>query len=103
VTLTFATMPASLTFLSLFKPLAEHVRDHEPGCLAYHLLRSDKDPLKFNIVERYADKEEAFEKVHRTSAPFLSFRSQLKLMEDMKEVVIEGQSYEDTGVGFSSR
>ncbi len=103
MTLTFSTTASADSFLALFAPLASHVRDFEPTCLAYHLLRSDKEPLKFHIVERYADKAEAFEKVHRSSEAFLLFRGQLKLMEERKEVVIEGQSYVDANVGFASR
>ena len=48
------------------------VRESEPGCLAYRVHRSTKDPLLFLFYETYAN-DAAFD-VHRNSPHLAAFR-----------------------------
>jgi quinol monooxygenase YgiN len=42
-------------FESLFRELRAQVRDHEPDCLLYSLLRSRTDPRSYIVQEQYRD------------------------------------------------
>jgi len=100
VKLNFSSDIHKQVFLKDIAPLCEYVKSHEATTIAYEVLLSDKDPLKVVILERYVDKDEAFLKVHRNSKPFLEFRPKLKAMQDAGAVIVEGESYVDSGVGF---
>mmetsp|Transcript_36866 Transcript_36866/g.114034 ORF Transcript_36866/g.114034 Transcript_36866/m.114034 type:complete len:149 (+) Transcript_36866:323-769(+) len=78
---------------------AKHCRDHEPGTLSYELARSDKDDKAVIIVERYADKEDAYLNVHKGSAAFAKFRPVLAGLDP----VITGHSYVASDLGYTSR
>ena len=103
VVVTFSSTEAKTKFKALFKPLARYVQDHEPTTLSYILAESDKDPLKtIQILERYQDKENAFLKIHRSSEPFLTFKTKMQAMVESGEITkVDGQSYiEQLGYGF---
>ena len=82
-----------------FQPLASYIVANEPTTLSYELIRSDRDPNRAAIIERYADKENAYKRVHRTSAAFRAFRPVLQEMGAQ----LDGHSYAQTGLGFMSR
>ena len=82
-----------------FQPLASYIVANEPTTLSYELLKSDRDPNRAAIIERYADKENAYKRVHRTSAAFRAFRPVLQEMGAQ----LDGHSYVQTGLGFMSR
>ena len=103
VTLEFTSDEYLQQFLTDLKPVAEYARDNEPGTISYEVLRSDKDPLRVLLMERYKDKEVAYLQVHKSSKPFLEYRPKLKAMEEAGQVTIVGESYVDTGVGFGDR
>lgn len=103
VTLQFTEQQYKDQFLDFFQPVAQHVKQNEPDTLAYEILLSDKDPLQVLILERYRDKENAYLKVHRSSAPFLEFRPKLKALQDAGHVSVSGHSYLDAGIGFGDR
>jgi quinol monooxygenase YgiN len=103
VTLKFTAEEHKQTFLREFAPLAAYIKDNEQDTIAYEVLLSDQDPLQAVIFERYRDKETAFLKVHRSSAPFLEFRPKLKALQEAGHVTIEGHSYIDSRVGFGDR
>ena len=103
VTAEFGSVERKEQFLKDFKPLAEYVQSSEPDTLAYEVLLSDKDPLQVMILERYKDKENAYLKVHRSSAPFLAFRPKLQAMQEKGYVKLSGNSYIDSSVGFGDR
>jgi quinol monooxygenase YgiN len=90
-------------FLTDIAPLAAHVKEHEKDTIAYEVLLSDTDPLSVLILERYTDKENAFERLHRNSQPFLEFRPKLAAMTDARKCSLQGNSYFDAGVGFGDR
>jgi quinol monooxygenase YgiN len=75
--------------LSLYLHLAE------PNTVMYTLMKSDKRPLFYNIIERYRDKDRDFVGTHRSSAQFQAFRSQLKALQDEGRAALEGESYVD--------
>lgn len=51
-------------------------------------------------MERYSDKENGYLTVHKSGKEFLKFREQLKGMQDRGEVVINGESYLETSLGY---
>jgi len=103
VTAQFDSVEHKEQFLEEIKAVAEHVKSSEPDTLAYEILLSDKDSRQVLILERYKDKDNAFLKVHKSSAPFLAFRKKLQAMQDKGQVTISGNSYLDSGVGFGDR
>jgi quinol monooxygenase YgiN len=103
VTLTFSADEHKQTFLREIQPVADHVRSKEPHTLAYEVLLSDTNPLQVLMLERYTDKENAYLQVHKSSEPFLEFRSKLQKLQEQGHVTIEGHSYLDAGIGFGDR
>lgn len=103
VTLDFSDPEYKAQFLQDIEPVATYCKVHEPGTLAYEVLLSDKDPLQVMFLERYQDKEVAYLQVHKSSAPFLEFRSKLQAMQEAGHVRISGHSYLDSGIGFVER
>ena len=103
VTLKFKSEKYVDQLLSDIKPLCDYIKANEPTTLAYEVMKSDKDPLMVTLMERYADKDEAYLKIHKSSKPFLEFRPKLKAMQDDGNVEISGESYLDSMVGFGDR
>lgn len=103
VTLKFKSEKYVDQFLEDIKPLCDYIRANEPTTLAYEVMKSDKDPLVVTLMERYADKDEAYLKIHKSAKPFLVFRPKLKAMQDDGNVEISGESYVDSMVGFGDR
>ena len=68
--------------------------------LSYKVAISDDDPLKVLILERYADKDNAYMDIHRSGKEFLKFRNQLKVMQEADDVMIDGHSYIETDLGY---
>ncbi|CAE8654676.1 unnamed protein product, partial [Polarella glacialis] len=87
------------TLTEVFKPFVSYMKEHEPTTLAFEMMHSDKDPLQVLVFERYADKDEAYLKIHRASEAFLAFRSTLASLDP----VIDGHSYWEGGSGFFER
>ena len=103
VTLKFKSEKYVEQFLLDIKPLCDYIKSEEPTTLAYEVLKSDKDPLMVTLMERYADKDEAYLNIHKSAKPFLEFRPKLKAMQDDGNVEISGESYLDRMVGFGDR
>ena len=103
VTLKFKSENYVDQFLSDIKPLCDYIKANEPTTLAYEVMKSDKDPLMVTLMERYADKDEAYLKIHKSAKPFLEFRPKLKAVQDDGNVEISGESYLDSMVGFGDR
>ena len=82
-----------------FRPLASYIVANEPTTFSYELCKSDRHPSRAVIIERYADRENAYKRVHRTSAAFRAFRPVLLEMGAQ----LDGHSYDETGLGFMSR
>ena len=68
--------------------------------LSYKVAISDDDPLKVLMLERYADKDNAYMDIHRSGTEFLKFRKQLKVMQEAGDVMIDGHSYIETDLGY---
>ena len=103
VTLKFSALEHREQFLNDIQPVADYVKTHEPDTLSYQVLMSDQNPLQVMIMERYKDKDNAYLKVHKSSAPFLTFRPKLKALQEAGHVTIDGHSYLDSNVGFMDR
>ena len=117
VNLKFTTLAHRDTFLQLIDPVCKDVLANEgplskqqsmtsssssttETTLSYKVAISDKDPLMVLILERYSDKSNGYLKVHRSGSEFLKFREKLKAMQEEGGVVIEGESYLETELGY---
>ena len=96
VTISFLNAEDKATFKRLFNPLADYVRKYELSTLSYELYESDQNPLQIFILERYIDKA-AYIDIHRTSKPFLLFKSELEHLK----VTVSGHSYIESNLVFS--
>ena len=87
-------------FRENFKPLAQHVKDNEGGCLTY-ILSEGEEPDRLCIYERYSSKE-YLESVHWQSEPFKTFGATNKEtgIEWVEKSVVK---YLETDIGFLSR
>lgn len=103
VNLQFTSLEYRNTFLKLIEPVCEDVRANELSkgtTLSYRVSISDKDPLMVIVLERYSDRENGYLLVHRSGKVFLSFRDELKTMQERNEVTIVGESYLETDLGY---
>ena len=100
INLKFTTLDHRDNFFKIIKPLCKDMVENEPTTLSYQVAISDKDPLVVNLLERYADKDNAYLTVHKSGAEFLKFREQLKEMQEKGYVVIVGDSYVETDLGY---
>ena len=100
INLKFTTLDHRDNFFKIIKPLCKDMAENEPTTLSYQVAISDKDPLVVNLLERYADKDNAYLTVHKSGAEFLKFREQLKEMQEKGYVVIVGDSYVETDLGY---
>eukprot|EP00438_Fugacium_kawagutii_P029869 Skav201991 [mRNA] locus=scaffold269:129211:129612:+ [translate_table: standard] len=96
IQLRFRDLATRDEFLTFWGVLARYVRDHEPFCLLFEAIQSDKDPLLVIVDERYINKDVYGEK-HRTSDAFHVFRPQMKKMQDEGRIEVLGES----GFGIS--
>jgi len=88
-------------FLLKFSELARHVEANEPETLSYEIGRSDQQPNKFIIVERYS-KKEFLADPHQTSEPFKKFKEWMNANEEMF-VSKEGFSFYEQQIGYMHR
>lgn len=99
VQLEFKTVEDRMAAEDAWRPEADHCRAAEPGTLSYELARSDKNDRMIIIIERYADKDQAYLDVHKKSAAFARFRPQLAALDPK----IVGESYVASDLGYMSR
>mmetsp|Transcript_57134 Transcript_57134/g.66784 ORF Transcript_57134/g.66784 Transcript_57134/m.66784 type:complete len:115 (-) Transcript_57134:210-554(-) len=95
VQLTFIDEESSSKFVNAASPYIDYVRLSEPNTIMYTLMKSDKNPLLYNFIERYLDKERDYIGTHRSSQQFKTFRSLLTLLQESGKVSISGNSYID--------
>ena len=72
-------------------PFVAYLKAHEPTTKSYRLLKSDKDPLRCAMTERYEDKEHAFLQVHRSS----DAKHQWKASLEQLNLQVSGHSYDE--------
>ena len=99
VTLRFKTLADKDAFLPIFEPLAKYVEENEFSTLSYIISESDKDPKQLFILERYTSKKNYLD-VHKKSKEFINFREKLLGMQTKGRVAIDGQSYQETNIGY---
>lgn len=94
---TFANTKDRDKFVELWRPLAKHVREKEPGTLSYELSVADSDPTKVLVFERYNSKDDYHH--HKASKPFDEFHTKLR-ESGISWVSKQGQSFMESGVGY---
>merc|ERR1711966_218233 len=94
ISLKFRDTDAKEEFVEIIRPVTEYVRRHEPTTLAYEVLFSDREELHALLVERYADKEDAYLRIHKSSQPFLEFRPKLMAMQEEGKVDLSRPPHE---------
>mmetsp|Transcript_10738 Transcript_10738/g.14009 ORF Transcript_10738/g.14009 Transcript_10738/m.14009 type:complete len:156 (+) Transcript_10738:86-553(+) len=99
VTLTFKSKEDQEYILEEWKPVTEYCANKELFLYHYEAGRSDSDPLKLYMVERYESKDD-YLNVHKSGEEFLKFRPKLKALQDEGKVTVEGFSYQELGYGF---
>lgn len=102
VRLKFSDGDAAREFLSDLEQCAAGVRQHEQGALGYEVAQSDKDPLLFQVFERYASKV-AYFREHRAHEHFKLFRKKLQSLEEAGRATVSGESFDECGLGFMQR
>lgn len=71
----------------------------DPSRDADEIAKSDKNPLHYNIIERYRSKAD-YTGAHRSSPAFHKFRPKMKALQEAGKVQVGGNSYVELGVGF---
>ncbi|CAJ1954475.1 unnamed protein product [Cylindrotheca closterium] len=99
VTFTFTDEEDQKQILEEWRSVTKYCAEKEPFLFHYEVGRSDADPLKVHMVERYKSKDDYLTK-HKTGEEFLKFRPKLKALQDAGKVTIEGFSYQELGYGF---
>lgn len=119
VNLKFTTLAHRDIFLQLIDPVCKDVLANEgpqskisaisssasittstETTLSYKVAISDNNPLLVLVMERYSDKEHGYLEIHRSGKEFQIFREKLKKMQDEGAVMIEGESYLETDLGY---
>ena len=100
VGLKFTDNSSAETLLKAWGKAARYCIENEPFLFAYEVAQSDKDPLSYVILERYASKSD-YLGAHRRSPAFKEFRPQMKALQDSGAVVVTGSSYDELGIGFT--
>jgi len=101
VTVTFQSTQDLEAITKDWTQVAKYCAEYEPFLYHYEIGKSDSDPLKVHIVERYESKDK-YLNVHKNGKEFLKFRPKLKALQDQKKVTIEGFSFQELGYGFVS-
>lgn len=88
-------------FLTDIKPVCDNADAREPDTVAYKVLKSETNKLLLTIMERYNTKDDILK--HDKSAPYMEFSPKLKAMQDAGYVVVEEETYGESGFGFADR
>jgi quinol monooxygenase YgiN len=99
VDLTFERDEDARELVRAWGEVADYARAHEPFLEHYEIMRSDADPLKYSIYERYRSKED-YLGPHKASAKFLEFRPKMRALEEQGKLFVSGASFVELGVGF---
>ena len=86
--------------LSAWKAAADWCYDNEPFLLAYEVSLSDQRPLTYFVTERYRSKDDYLAR-HKKSVAYDKFRPLLQRAIDGGDVVVTGESGDETGLGFT--
>ena len=76
-------------------------RANEAGLMHYEIARSQTDPLKYGIFERYASLD-AYASTHKSTEAYRTFRPKMQALQDSGELEVSGSSYFELGHGFVS-
>uniref|UniRef100_A0A7S1BQ96 ABM domain-containing protein n=2 Tax=Corethron hystrix TaxID=216773 RepID=A0A7S1BQ96_9STRA len=101
VTIAFQNESDMESILDEWKKLAGYCARKEPFLLHYEVGVSDSDALTIHVLERYRSKTEYLQ-IHKKSDEFLKFRPKLAKLQEENKVTIDGFSYRETGLGFTS-
>lgn len=76
-------------FEQLFKKLRTEMRQHEPDCILYSLLRSRTDPRKYIVHEQYRN-QKALEIHEESSHGAMYFSRMREVIEDLEVEYFDG-------------
>jgi quinol monooxygenase YgiN len=101
VQLTFTELQYQKQFVTAITPLCQYIQEFESNTtLSYEVLYSDQNPLQVLVLERYSNRDPAYVQIHKSSLPFVQFRTQLQVLKGQQHVTIQGSSYYDSGIGY---
>ena len=100
VGLRFGNRAAARSLLREWGRAAAWCVENEPFLYHYEIAQSDKDPLAYQIYERYRSKAD-YLGPHRSSPAFKAFRPRMKALQDAGEVNVSGSSFVEIGLGFT--
>ena len=100
VGLHFQSVAAAEDLLGEWAKIADYCYKNERFLYQYEVSQSDKQKLRYVVVERYRSKEDYLQ-AHRRSAAFEEFRPKMKAMQERGDVEVSGDSYYELGIGFT--
>ena len=100
VGLQFRDESEAKTLVEAWRQAADYCLTNEPFLFAYEIAQSDKDPLRFVIIERYRSRAD-YVGPHRQSPAFKAFRPKMRALQDSGAVTVTGDSFMELGVGFT--
>eukprot|EP00277_Geminigera_cryophila_P017617 CAMPEP_0179456958 /NCGR_PEP_ID=MMETSP0799-20121207/40822_1 /TAXON_ID=46947 /ORGANISM="Geminigera cryophila, Strain CCMP2564" /LENGTH=149 /DNA_ID=CAMNT_0021257357 /DNA_START=447 /DNA_END=893 /DNA_ORIENTATION=- len=92
VELRFRDTGSAQELVSAWTTASDFCMEKEPYLFHYEVSRSDKDPLRYMIYERYRSKAD-YLGPHKESPAFLAFRPIMKAMQDIGAVNVTGESW----------
>jgi quinol monooxygenase YgiN len=101
VELEFKTEAAAKELVTAWARCADWCRANEAGLMHYEIARSQTDPLKYGIFERYASLD-AYASTHKSTEAYRTFRPKMQALQDSGELEVSGSSYFELGHGFVS-
>ena len=100
VNLNFHSASAADELIKDWAKIADYCYRFEPFLYQYEISQSDKQQLRYTVVERYRSKEDYLQ-LHKSSMAFKEFRPKMKAMQDRGDVEVSGDSFMELGVGFT--
>jgi quinol monooxygenase YgiN len=99
VRLRFRSVGERDAWLNVWRPLAEAVKRDEPRTLSFELSISDRDPTSVLVYERYASRSD-YVQTHRSTPAFAEFKARSAALPFFETILVEGESYVESGIGF---
>jgi len=99
VELLFEDKDTATQVIDEWRKVAEWCHNNEAILYHYEIAKSDQDPLKYHMYERYRSKSD-YLNIHKASDAFQEFRKILQEAQDRGAVKVSGSSYLELGIGY---